>query len=230
MNRILRRRPSPAMGVALVALFISLSGVSYGVATGFIDSREIKNETILSKDIRNSTLRTQDLRNNEVRGFDIRNSTIRSADVALNALTGADVDESKLGKVAAATSADKAATATTADKATTADQGLSPVAFARVSPSGDVVEASSRAVADANVTREKLASFCFRGLGFAFKSAQVTVDYGAADSSGANEIAQVALDNPKGDCAGASAQLEVVTADVDTKTLKPHGFFIWFYN
>ena len=99
MNRIFRRRPSPAMGVALVALFISLSGVSYGVATGFIDSREIQNKTILSKDIRNSTIRTEDLRNNEVRGFDIRNSTIRSADVALNTLIGADIDESKLGKV-----------------------------------------------------------------------------------------------------------------------------------
>jgi hypothetical protein len=227
MNRIFRRRPSPAMGVALVALFISLSGVSYGVATGFIDSREIQNNTIRGKDIRNGTVRTEDLRNNEVRGFDIRNSTIRSADVALNTLTSADIDESKLSKVPAATSADKAATA---DKATTADTGLSPVAFARVSSTGDILEANSRDVADANVTREKTASFCFRGLAFAFKSAQVTVDYGAADSTGLNEIAQVALDNPKSDCAGTGVQLEVLTADTDVKTAKPHGFFIWFYN
>jgi hypothetical protein len=227
MNRILRRRPSPAMGVALVALFISLSGVSYGVATGFIDSREIKDNTIRGKDIRNSTIRTEDLRNNEVRGFDIRNSTIRSADVALNTLTGADVDESKLGKVPSAASADKA---TSADKSATADKGLSPVAFARVASTGDVLEANSRDVADVNVTREKTASYCFRGLGFAFKSAQVTVDYGAADSTGTNEIAQVALDNPKGDCGGTGVQLEVITADADVKTAKPHGFFIWFFN
>lgn len=227
MNRILRRRPSPAMGVALIALFISLSGVSYGVATGFVDSREIKDNTIRGKDIRNATIRTEDLRNNEVRGFDIRNSTIRSADVALNTLTSADIDESKLGKVASAASADKAATA---DKATTADTALSPVAFARVSSTGDVLETNSRGVVDANVTRESTASFCFTGLGFAFQSAQVTVDYGAADSSGTKEIAQVALGNPKGDCANAGTQLEVVTADADVKTAKPHGFFIWFYN
>ena len=112
MTRILARRPSPAMLVALLALFLSLGGVSYGVATGFIDSREIKDNTIRSKDIRNSTIRTQDLRNNEIRGFDIRNSTVRGVDVALNTLTGADVDEAKLGKVPEATKAD---TATAAD-------------------------------------------------------------------------------------------------------------------
>jgi hypothetical protein len=34
------RRPSPATVIASLALFVSLSGVSYGVATGFIDSRD----------------------------------------------------------------------------------------------------------------------------------------------------------------------------------------------
>ena len=60
-----------------IALFVSLSGVSYGVATGFIDSREIKNNEIRSLDIRNNEIRTRDLRNNEVRGIDIRNSTVQ---------------------------------------------------------------------------------------------------------------------------------------------------------
>jgi hypothetical protein len=82
--------------------------VSYGVATGFIDSREIQNNTIRSQDVRNSTLRTQDIRNNEVRGFDIRNSSIQGRDVAFNTLTGADIEESSLGKVRSATAADSA--------------------------------------------------------------------------------------------------------------------------
>ena len=55
MKSILRRRPSPALVIACIALFVSLGGVSYGVATGFIDSREIKNNTIRSKDMRNNT-------------------------------------------------------------------------------------------------------------------------------------------------------------------------------
>jgi hypothetical protein len=95
---MLKTRPSPALVVACLALFISLGGVSYGVATGFIDSREIKNNTI----------RTQDIRNNEVRGRDIRNSTIQGADVAFNTLKGADIEESSLGKVPSAASADSA--------------------------------------------------------------------------------------------------------------------------
>ena len=83
------RRPSPALLISCLALFISLGGVSYGVATGFIDSRELKNNTI----------RTQDIRNNDIRGKDIRNSTIGGRDVAFNTLTGSDISESRLTTV-----------------------------------------------------------------------------------------------------------------------------------
>jgi hypothetical protein len=111
VKSILRRRPSPALVIACIALFLSLGGVSYGVATGFIDSREIKNNTIRSKDVRNNTLRTFDIRNNEVRGFDIRNSSVQGRDVAFDTLTGADISEESLGKVPSAATADSATTA-----------------------------------------------------------------------------------------------------------------------
>jgi hypothetical protein len=116
----LSRLPSPALVIACVALFVSLGGVSYGLAAGSIDSREIKNNTVRSKDVRNNTLRTFDIRNNEVRGFDVRNSTIQGRDVAFDTLTGSDVSESSLGKVPSATTADTAGTAATAGSATTA--------------------------------------------------------------------------------------------------------------
>jgi hypothetical protein len=99
------------MIVALTALFVSLSGVSYGVATGFIDSREIKNNEVRSIDIRNNEVRTRDLRNNEVRGVDIRNSTVQGRDIALNTVTGDDVREDTLQKVPSALLADSATTA-----------------------------------------------------------------------------------------------------------------------
>ena len=108
---ILRRRPSPALVISIIALFVSLSGVSYGVATGFIDSREIKNNEVRSRDIRNNEVRTRDLRNNEVRGIDIRNSTVQGRDIALNTVTGEDLNESTLGKVPSATAADSATNA-----------------------------------------------------------------------------------------------------------------------
>jgi len=115
VKSLMRRRPSPAMIVALVALFVSLSGVSYGVATGFIDSREIKNNEVRSIDIRNNEVRTRDLRNNEVRGIDIRNSTVQGRDIGLNTVTGEDVREDTLQKVPSALLADSATSAGSAD-------------------------------------------------------------------------------------------------------------------
>jgi hypothetical protein len=114
VKSLVRHRPSPALIIALIALFVSLSGVSYGVATGFIDSREIKNNEVRSLDIRNNEIRTRDLRNNEVRGLDIRNSTVQSRDIALNAVTGDDVKEDTLQKVPSALLADTATRATSA--------------------------------------------------------------------------------------------------------------------
>ena len=74
------RLPSPSMAVALIALFVALGGTSYAVATGSIDSREIKN----------STVRTQDLRNNDVRGKDVRSSTLGTTDIKDSSLLARD--------------------------------------------------------------------------------------------------------------------------------------------
>jgi hypothetical protein len=142
VKSILRRRPSPALVISMIALFVSLSGVSYGVATGFIDSREIKNNEIRSIDIRNNEIRTRDLRNNEVRGIDIRNSTVQGRDIALNTVTGEDINESTLGKVPSATAADAATAATTAASVgtlkiipqTTMAEGDAPVTLAAHGP------------------------------------------------------------------------------------------------
>ena len=105
------------MVVAMVALFVSLSGVSYGVATGFIDSRELKNNTVRSSDLRNNNARSVDIRNNDIRGRDIRNSTIRGSDIGASQVRGPDVLESSLGIVPRANSADSALRATTAGSA-----------------------------------------------------------------------------------------------------------------
>jgi hypothetical protein len=158
VKSILRRRPSPALVISMVALFVSLSGVSYGVATGFIDSREIKNNEIRSRDIRNNEVRTRDLRNNEVRGIDIRNSTVQGRDIALNTVTGEDVKEDTLQKVPSALLADSA---TTADgvktlqiiPVTTLAEGATPVTLATHGP----LTLTGRCDPNAAATEAKLA-------------------------------------------------------------------------
>jgi hypothetical protein len=85
MKRLVRM-PSPALVVASIALFGSLGGVSYGLATGSIDGREIKDGTIRNPDFKNGTLRGQEAKRD---GFG-----------------GGAIKESTLGKVKSATSAD----------------------------------------------------------------------------------------------------------------------------
>jgi hypothetical protein len=102
MSRFKIPAPSPALVISLVALFVSLGGVSYAVATGSIDSREIKNNTV----------RTGDIRNNTITGRDIRTATITSGDVRNDTLLGRDILESSLGAVPTATRATTAANVT----------------------------------------------------------------------------------------------------------------------
>ena len=56
MRRILRRRPSPAMVVALVALFVASTGVAYAANT--IHSRDIVNDAVTTADIQGGGGRT----------------------------------------------------------------------------------------------------------------------------------------------------------------------------
>src|ERR671935_295521 len=108
MRELSSRPPSPAMLVALLALFVALGGSSYAALR------------VGSKQIVNNSVRSKDIRNNDIRSKDIRNSTILGKDVRNNTLTGADVRESSLGRVPVAASALNASKL----------GGLSPSAFA----------------------------------------------------------------------------------------------------
>jgi hypothetical protein len=88
MKRFLRT-PSPSMVVACAALFVSLGGVSYAVAT--IDSADIVNGSIRNRDFKDGTLRGQESKPD---GF------------GPNAIKEQALDASKLGQVPAAVAAD----------------------------------------------------------------------------------------------------------------------------
>jgi hypothetical protein len=105
MGRLLRQRPSPAMIVALLALFVSLGGSSYAalkvgsknIKRSAVTSRAIKNNTVTSADVRNGTLTGRDVKNNSLRNADIVNSNLRAATAKqADAATNAD----KLGGIA----------------------------------------------------------------------------------------------------------------------------------
>jgi hypothetical protein len=91
------RRVSPATVLAGLALFVSLGGVSYGVATGSINSREIRNGAIQSEDVRDGGLQGRDIGNGTLQSRDVRDGALRGLDVNDRSLGGVDLAENTLG-------------------------------------------------------------------------------------------------------------------------------------
>ncbi len=58
---MLRRRPSPATVLSLIALFVALGGTSYAALT--ITSANVKNNSLTSSDIKNTTISSADVKN-----------------------------------------------------------------------------------------------------------------------------------------------------------------------
>ena len=63
MKRILRRRPSPAMVVSLIALFVALGGSAYALT---ITGASVKNRSLTGKDIRKNSLSGTEIRESRV--------------------------------------------------------------------------------------------------------------------------------------------------------------------
>jgi hypothetical protein len=121
-------RPSPSMVISLIALFVSLGGVSYGVATGSIDGREIKNGSLTGRDVRNGSLDgDRELDRGSVGGSSIDESSLRTVGRAKRA-ESAD----RARRAGSADSSARATSAGRADSAADADKlgGLPPSAFA----------------------------------------------------------------------------------------------------
>src|SRR5919112_3597058 len=99
MLRNFKRRPSPAMAVAFVALLAALSGTAIALPG--------KN-TIDKNDLRKNAVRGKNIVKNAVTGKKVKNSSLTGADAKNDSLTGSDVNESTLAKVPSAGTADLA--------------------------------------------------------------------------------------------------------------------------
>jgi hypothetical protein len=99
------RMPSPAMGVALVALIVALSGTTYAAVR--IGTKQIKNNAITSEKIRNGHVRNVDLARNSVvtakivagavTGLQIRDATVSNADLGNDSVTGSRIRGGAVG-------------------------------------------------------------------------------------------------------------------------------------
>jgi hypothetical protein len=98
-----RFRPSPALAISLIALFVSIGGVGY--AASKIGTNEIQNGAVTSKKLHRSAVKQRKIKDGAVNG----------AKVEDDSLTGADIQESTLAQVPSANTADSADDAKTLD-------------------------------------------------------------------------------------------------------------------
>jgi hypothetical protein len=82
--------------VGLLALFLALTGTSYAVATGSINSREIRDNTVRSRDVRNNAMTGRDIRNGRVSGRDLRDGSASGADLRDGSVSGADIADNSI--------------------------------------------------------------------------------------------------------------------------------------
>jgi len=191
------------MVVALIALFLAMGGTAYAAAR--IDGKLIK-------------------KNSEPGNRINKNTYVAKARLALNAGHATSADNASHASAADnASHASSADTATNAGHATNADSA-NPVAFAHISAAGVIDQARSKGMASATVTNPQAGVYCLRGLGFAFKGAQVTTDFD--DSTG--EIAAQFGSTAPSTC---NPQADAYVATVGSDDLGHNaGFYIVFYN
>ncbi len=90
MGTLKRLRPSPAMIVAIIALFVALGGAAYAGIT-------LSNNSVRSNHIVNGQVKTPDLAVSAVNRARIRNNAVNSAKIADGQVTGADIGDGQVG-------------------------------------------------------------------------------------------------------------------------------------
>ena len=125
MNWLKPRRPSPALVISLIALFVALGGTGYAALS-----------------LPKNSVGTKQLKKNAVTGSKIKKNAVTSSKVKDHSLTGADINLGALGSVLSASNAghaNVADSATNASHATTADSAANATGLAGPLASGQTL-------------------------------------------------------------------------------------------
>jgi hypothetical protein len=123
-----RLRPSPAAGIALLALFVSLGGTTYAVTalpTNSVGTAQLKDAAVTEDELANRSVISRKLATGAVIPRTIARASITGSRIAPNAIGGEQVDEATLGSVPSAQEAERtklAQRALTADRVERVDR------------------------------------------------------------------------------------------------------------
>lgn len=107
MRLRLLRRPSPAMAVALLALFVAVGGTSYAAAkisaknirTGAIGTRAVKDGALTARDIRSAAVGSRAVKNRALTSLDLRRDSIGGTSIREERLDANKLDVQRLKAV-----------------------------------------------------------------------------------------------------------------------------------
>jgi hypothetical protein len=111
MRRILKRRPSPSMVVAFIALLVAMAGTGYAATA-------LPQNSVGSKQLKKNAVVTAKIKKGAVNGSKVKNGSLTGSDIKNGSLTGSDIKLSSLGTVPSATNATNASIAANATNAT----------------------------------------------------------------------------------------------------------------
>src|SRR3954452_12071133 len=80
MRNANRFRPSPALVISLIALFVSVSGVAWAAAT--IGTDDIKNGAVTTEKLHNNSVNTQKIVDGAVTAPKLHNNAVTNAKIA----------------------------------------------------------------------------------------------------------------------------------------------------
>jgi hypothetical protein len=152
----IRKRMTYANVMSTIAVFLVLGG-----ATAFAASK------IGANQLKAGAVATGKIKNNAVTAAKLRNNAVTTAKISNDAVTGAKVDESTLGQVPSAKSANFADSA-------------NPEAFAQVGTNGTVDPNLAKGLNEANVTHPNEGVYCITVPGFTPRGGQVTPQFGGS--------------------------------------------------
>ena len=95
MSRLRTRRPSPAMAVALLALFVALGGTGYAalkLPRGSVGSKELKRNAVTSPKLKRNAVTSSKVKNHSLTGDDIAIAKLGSVPTAVRAESAARAD------------------------------------------------------------------------------------------------------------------------------------------
>ena len=204
------RRVSPAMLVAMLALFVALSGTTVAATSVLITGKQIKNSSITGLDVKNKSLTARDIRG-RLRGARGPRGLAGPAGA-----TGAQGAQGVQGVAGTA------------------------VAYARVQADGtlqpDVAGLPSqvKGLQATDIVKGEAAAatgtYCFGDLGFNPASAVVSLDNADAAAANRNLVVSVSIFRGEelGDCPPGHEQARVRIVDGNTEAATDARFFIWF--